>query len=116
MQDSEVLSQLEMRLNTDVESVATPTSDLEESSMEFSESQILVGGAEERQDQWTAGSGEAGDQWTAGSGDAGDQWTAGSGDAGDQWTAGSGEAGDLGELLQDLEHSSSSSSDSEMED
>ena len=83
MQDSEVLSQLEMRLNTDVESVATPTSDLEESSMEFSESQILVSGAEERQDQWTAGSGEA---------------------------------GDLGELLQDLEHSSSSSSDSEMED
>ena len=60
-----------MRLNVDVESVATPTSDFEESGMELS------------------GRGEG------------------------QWAT---DPNDLGELLQDLEHSSSSSSDSEMED
>lgn len=63
-----MLTQLEMRLNVDVESVVTPTSDLE---MELS------------------GRGEG------------------------QWAA---DPNNLGELLQDLEHSSSSSSDSEMED
>ena len=62
-----------MRLNVDVESVATPTSDLEDSGMELS------------------GRGEGEGQWAA-------------------------DPSDLGELLQDLEHSSSSSSDSEMED
>ena len=60
-----------MRLNVDVELVATPTSDLEESGMELS------------------GHGEG------------------------QWAA---NPNDFGELLQDLEHSSSSSSGSEMED
>ena len=69
-QDTDVLTQLEMRLNVDVESVVTPTSDLE---MELS------------------GRGEGEGQWAA-------------------------DPNDLGELLQDLEHSSSSSSDSEMED
>lgn len=68
-----MLSQLEMRLNVDVESVATPTSDLEDSGMELS------------------GRGEGEGQWMA-------------------------DPNDLGELLQDLEHSSSSSSDSDMED
>lgn len=55
----------------DVESVATPTSDLEDSGMEL------------------GGHGEG------------------------QWAA---DPNNLGELLQDLEHSSSSSSDSEMEE
>lgn len=67
-----MLSQLEMRLNVDVESVATPTSDLEDGGMDLS------------------GGGEGEEQWA--------------------------DPNDLGELLQDLEHSSSSSSDSEMED
>ena len=71
-----MLTQLEMRLNIDVESVTTPTSDMDDSCMEFPAS----------------GSGEG------------------------EGPAILGDAADLGELLQDLEHSSSSSSDSEMED
>lgn len=68
-----MLTQLEMRLTADVESIVTPTSDLDESMMDLS------------------GQGQGEGQWAA-------------------------DPTDLGELLQDLEHSSSSSSDSEMED
>lgn len=77
-QDADVLTQLEMRLNVDVDSVTTPTSDMEESNLEFPGS--------------------------------------GNGEGEESWVAGSRGIADLGELLHDLEHSSSSSSDSELED
>ena len=75
-----MLIQLEARLNLDTESVATPTSDMEESGLEFP-----IIDSQEREGQ-------------------------------ESWMGGASGTGDLGELLQDLEHSSSSSSDSEMED
>lgn len=72
-----MLTQLEARLNVDVESIATPTSDMDENSLDFP----AVGN--EGQDSWVGGANIA---------------------------------EDIGELLQDLEHSSSSSSESEMDD
>lgn len=75
-----MLTQLEMRLNVEVESMATPSSDMDESNLEFPRS----------------GSGEGQEE--------------------EPWGEGTNKTADLGDLLHDLEHSSSSSSDSDLED
>lgn len=74
-----MLTQLEMRLNVEVDSMATPSSDMDESNLEFARSGNGEGQEEEPSVATTSKT-------------------------------------DLGDLLHDLEHSSSSSSDSDMED
>ena len=74
-----MLIQLEMRLNVEVDSMVTPSSDMDESNLEF------------------AGTGN------------------GEGQEEEPSVAATSKT-DLGDLLHDLEHSSSSSSDSDMED